>query len=118
MLLIPFSKQTLLLIAINKAPIATFNAIVIKSLLTKECAAFSNVSVLGVHTENGSFSKRTVFKRERGLNQVVPTNSKPFQNIAVGLKSIQPLINGVKSNVLLVGRSAILFFLAGGSKTK
>ena len=41
---------------------ATLNAIVINSLLTKECAAFSNVSVFGVHTENGSFSKRTVFK--------------------------------------------------------
>ena len=38
------------------APIATLNAIVIKSLLTKECAAFSKVSVSGVHTENGSFS--------------------------------------------------------------
>ena len=28
----------------------------------KECEAFSNVSVFGIHTENGSFSKRTVFK--------------------------------------------------------
>ena len=41
---------------------ATLNAIVVNSKLTKECAAFSNVSVFGVHTENGSFSKRTVFK--------------------------------------------------------
>ena len=55
MLLIPSSKQFLLLIAVNKAPIATLNGIVIESLLTKECAAFSNVSVFGVHTENGSF---------------------------------------------------------------
>ena len=51
-----------MLIAVNKAPIATLNAIVIKILLTKEYAAFSNVSIFGVHTENGSFSKRTVFK--------------------------------------------------------
>ena len=29
--------------------------------LTKECVAFSNVSVFGVHTENGSFSKFIVF---------------------------------------------------------
>ena len=56
------SIQSLLLIAVNKAPIVTLNAIVIKSLLTKECVAFSNVSVFDVHTENGSFSKRTVFK--------------------------------------------------------
>ena len=61
-LLIPFSKQSPLLIAVNKAPIATLNVIVIKSLLTKGCAAFSNVSDFSVHTENGSFSKRTVFK--------------------------------------------------------
>ena len=58
----PFSKQSLLLIGVKTAPIATLNAIVIKSLLAKECEAFSNVSVFGVHTENGSFSKRTVFK--------------------------------------------------------
>ena len=32
------------------------------SLLTKEYEAFSNVSVFVVHTENGSFSERTVFK--------------------------------------------------------
>ena len=38
------------------------NAIVFDSLSTKECEAFSNVSVFGVHTENGSFSQRTVFK--------------------------------------------------------
>ena len=48
--------------AVNNAPIANLNAIVIKSLLTKECAAFSNVSVFGAHTENGSFSKHTVLK--------------------------------------------------------
>ena len=56
-LLIPFSKQRLLFIAVNKAPIATLNTILIISLLTKECAPFSNVSAFGVHTENGSFSK-------------------------------------------------------------
>ena len=61
-LLILFSKQIRLLIAVNKAPIATLNAIGIKSLLTEECAAFSNVSVFGVRTENGSFSKRIGFK--------------------------------------------------------
>ena len=62
MLLIPFSKQCLLLAAVKKAPIASLNAIVMNRLSTKECEAFSNVSVFGVHTENGSFSKRTVFK--------------------------------------------------------
>ena len=46
----------------KKAPIATLNAIVINSLLTKEFEAFSNVSVFGVHIVNGSFSKRTVFE--------------------------------------------------------
>ena len=51
-----------MLIAVNKVPIATLNAIVINNLVTKECEAFSNVSVFGVHTENGSFSKCTVFK--------------------------------------------------------
>ena len=51
-----------LLGAVKKAPITSLNAIVINSLLTKECEAFSNVSVFGVHTENGSFSKRTIFK--------------------------------------------------------
>ena len=40
----------------------SLNAIIIKSLLTKECEAFSNVSVFSIHTENGSFSKRTVFQ--------------------------------------------------------
>ena len=40
----------------------TENAIVIQSLLTKECATFSDVSVFGVRTENGSFLKRTFFK--------------------------------------------------------
>ena len=44
---------------------ATLNAIVINILLTKECAAFSNFSVFGVRTENGSFSKCTVFKYMR-----------------------------------------------------
>ena len=64
-LLFPFSKQCLLLIIVIKTPMATLNAIVISSLLTKEYAAFSNVSVFGVHTENGSFSKRTVLKSMR-----------------------------------------------------
>ena len=41
---------------------ATLNAVVIIRLLTKECVAFSNFSVFGGHTENGSFSRRTVFK--------------------------------------------------------
>ena len=57
--LIPFSKQSLLLIAVKKAPIATLNATVVNSPLTKECEAFSCVSIFGVHTENGSFSRRT-----------------------------------------------------------
>ena len=57
----PLSKQSLLFIALLKAPIASLNAIVINSLLTKECEALSNVSVFGVHSENGSFSKRNVF---------------------------------------------------------
>ena len=61
----PFFKTMpfcLLLIAVIKVPMATLNTIVINSILTKECGAFSNVSVFGVHTENGSFSKRTVFR--------------------------------------------------------
>ena len=45
----------------KKAPIANLNAIVMNSLSTKECETFSNVSGFGAHTENGSFSKRTVF---------------------------------------------------------
>ena len=50
----------------KKAPIATLNTIVINSRLTKECAAFSNVSVFGVQTEtdhfqNASFSNLCVF---------------------------------------------------------
>ena len=115
LLSIPFSRQSLLLIAVKKAPIATLNTIVINSLLkglfhpaflsrvisslafvvaifmahqngdnkgetkrrhvkgmldetdplTKEREAFSNVSVFGVHTENGSFSKCTVFTAEQ-----------------------------------------------------
>ena len=44
-LLFPFSKQCLLSIVVIKAPMATLNAIVINSLLTKEYAAFSNFSV-------------------------------------------------------------------------
>ena len=35
----------------------SLNAIVFHSLSTKEYEAFSNVSVLDVHTENGSFFK-------------------------------------------------------------
>ena len=46
----------------RSAPILTLNAIVINSLLTEEYQAFLSVSVSGVHTENGSFSKRAVFK--------------------------------------------------------
>ena len=61
-LLIPFSKQCLLLAAVKKAPIANLNATVINSLSTNEFEAFSNISVFGVHTENRSFSKHTVFK--------------------------------------------------------
>ena len=53
-LLIPISKQSLLFISVNKMPIAT-----------KEYEVFSNVSVFGVHKENGSFSKRIVFKLKR-----------------------------------------------------
>ena len=34
----------------------SLNAIVMNSLSKKECAGFSNISVFGVHTENGSFS--------------------------------------------------------------
>ena len=59
---IHIAPAKLLLIVVIKAPMATLNAIVINSLLTKECAAFSNFSVFGVHTENKSFSERTVFK--------------------------------------------------------
>ena len=55
----PFFKTMPLLAAVKKAPIASLNAIVMNSLSTKECEAFSNVSIFGVHTENGSFSKRT-----------------------------------------------------------
>ena len=38
------------------------NAIVINGLSTKDFEAFSNVSVFGVLTESGLFSKLTVFK--------------------------------------------------------
>ena len=58
----PLFKIKPLLVAVKNAPIASMHTIVINSLLTKECEAFSNVSVFGVHTENGLFSKRTVFK--------------------------------------------------------
>ena len=54
-----------LLAAVKKAPIASLNTIATNSLSTKEFEAFSNVSVFGVHTESGSFSKRTVFKLMR-----------------------------------------------------
>ena len=57
-----------LLVAVKKAPIASLNAIVINSLATKECDSFSNVSVFGVQTENGSFSKRTVFNLMRFIS--------------------------------------------------
>ena len=43
----------------------SLNAIVIINLSTNEREAFSNVSIFGVHTENGSFSKRTSFKFTR-----------------------------------------------------
>ena len=60
-------------------------AIVMNNLSTKECAAFSNVSVFGVHTENGSFSKRTVLKfmhfhkrfREAPFSQRSNVNAMP-----------------------------------------
>ena len=58
----PFFKTKPLLGAVKKAPITSLNAIVIISLLTKDCEAFSNVSVFGVHTENEPVSKRTVFR--------------------------------------------------------
>ena len=35
---------------------------IINSLLTEDCTAFLNVSVFGVHTENGSFSECTIFE--------------------------------------------------------
>ena len=49
-LLIPFSRQSLLLIVFKEAGIATLNTIVINSILTKECESFGNVSVFGVRT--------------------------------------------------------------------
>ena len=55
MLFIPLPKQSLLLVAVKKAPIANLNVFVINSLLTKDCEAFSRVSVPNVHTHNGSF---------------------------------------------------------------
>ena len=61
-LLIPFSKQCHLFVTVKKAPIARWNTILMNSLSTKEREAFSNVSFFGDHTENGLFSKRTVFK--------------------------------------------------------
>ena len=54
----PLFKTKRLLVAFQSEPLTSLNAIVrivINSLLTKECEAFSNVSVFGVHTENGSF---------------------------------------------------------------
>ena len=41
--------------AVKEAPIPSLNNIVINSRLTKECDAFLNASVFGVHTANGSF---------------------------------------------------------------
>ena len=58
----PFFKTMPLLAAVKKALMASLNAFVMNSLSTKEWEASSNVSVFGVHTENGSYSKRTVFK--------------------------------------------------------
>ena len=49
----PLFKTKPLLVAFKKAPITSLNAIVIMSLVTTEREAFSNVSVFGVHTENG-----------------------------------------------------------------
>ena len=58
----PFLETMPLLAAVKNAPIASLNAIVMNSLSTKEFEACSNLSVFGVHTENGSFSKRTLLK--------------------------------------------------------
>ena len=55
-----FSKRCLLLVAVKKAPAGSLNSIAINDLSTKEFETFSNVSVFVVHTENGSFSKRTI----------------------------------------------------------
>ena len=56
MLLIPFSKQKPFVNSCQQGANRDLNAIiVIKGLLAKECAAFSNVSIFGLHTENGSF---------------------------------------------------------------
>ena len=65
-LLIPFSKQSLLLIAANKAPIANLNVIVINSLLTKDVQRFqmSPFLVFTMKTDrfqNALFSNLCVF---------------------------------------------------------
>ena len=61
-LLIILSKQCPIVSSFEEVTTASLNAIVINGLSTNDCKAFSNVSVFCVHTENGSFSKRTIFK--------------------------------------------------------
>ena len=58
----PYFKTMLLLVAVKKVPIVSLKAIVMNSRSTKEFEAFSNVSVFSVHTENGSFLKRSSFQ--------------------------------------------------------
>ena len=65
-LLIPFSKQSLLLISIKKVPMVTLNVIVINSLLAKECEPFLDVSAFGFtlktdRFQNAPFSNSCVF---------------------------------------------------------
>ena len=69
-LLSPFQNKKPLLVAVKRASIKSFNAIVIFILLTKEYEAFSNVSIFGVHTENGSFSKRIVMRFCEGFQKL------------------------------------------------
>ena len=57
----PLFKTKILLEAVKKVLITSSNAIIINSVLTRECDAFSNVPVFGVHTENGSFSDLCIF---------------------------------------------------------
>ena len=57
----PLFKTKPLSVAVKKAQIASLNAIVIISLLTKEFEAFSGVSVFGFDTQNASFSDLRVF---------------------------------------------------------
>ena len=58
-----FTVPKPLLIVVNTAPNLSSNAIVINSLYEYE--AFSGVSIFSVHSEKGSFSKRTVYKSMR-----------------------------------------------------